>query len=188
MALWGITTADESKPKYLTQEEKNRTIAKQDGWNLRTTIGARIQDEILVATTPGANGVNFLSTALAEATISAVHFAASTYEQTDAAKVVVVYNELVNVTGGETLVVTGSVTGAITATAAAQTGVNQVEFDFTVPSATETLSIGAQTITLNAGAVVDAAGGAASDIIIGAGDIIDAGGAGTGGTATIAVA
>lgn len=188
MALWGTTTADESKPKYLTQEEKNRTIAKQDGWNLRTTIGARIQDEILVATTPGANGANFLTTTLAEATITAVHFAASTYAQTDAAKVVVVYNELVNVTGAETLVVTGSVTGAITATAAAQAGVNQVEFDFTVPSATETLSIGAQTIALNAGAIVDAVGGAASDIIFVGGDVIDAGGAGTGGTATIDVA
>lgn len=184
MALWGISTADESKPKYLTQEEKNRTIAKVDGWNLRTTIGSRIQDEILVATTPG----TLLTTALAEATISAVHFAATTYAQTDAAKVVVVYNELVNVTGGETLVVTGTVTGAITATAAAQSGVNRVEFDFTVPSATETLSIGAQSITLNTGAIVDAVGGAASDLTIGAGDIIDAGGAGTGGTATIDVA
>ena len=188
MALWGIDTTDESKPKWLTQEEKNRTFAKEDGWNLRTIIGSRIQDEILVAKTPGTSGVSVLTTTLAEATISAVHFAASSYEQTDAAKVIVVYNELVNVTGGETLDVTGSVTGAITATAAAQTGVNRVEFDFTVPAATETLSIAAQTIALNAGAIVDAVGGTASDVIFAAGDIIDAGGAGTGGTATIDVA
>lgn len=188
MALWGITTADESKPKYLTQEEKNRTIAKQDGWNLRTTIGARIQDEILVATTPGTAGARFLTTALAEATISAVHFGATTYAQADAtAEVVVVYNELVDVTVGATLVLSGSVTGvgAITATAAAQTAVNQVKFVFTVPSQTETLSIPAGSIT---GTIVDTGTAVVSDKTFVSGDVIDAGGAGTGGTATIAVA
>lgn len=184
MALWGISTTDESKPKYLTQEEKNRTFAKENGWTLRTNVGARVQEEILVATTPG----TLLTTALAEATISAVHFEAATYAQGAAAKVIVVYNELVDVVGAETLAVTGTVTGAVTATAAAQTGVNRVEFDFTVPSATETLSIGAQTISVNTGGITDAVGGAVSDLIIGAGDVIDAGGLGTGGTATIDVA
>ena len=37
------------------------------------------------------------------------------------------------------------------------TGVNKVEFTFTVPSRTHTLSIGAQTIS---GTIVDATGGA----------------------------
>ena len=72
-----------------------------------------------------------------------------------------------------------------TATAAAQTGVNKVEFAFTVPSRTHTLSLSAQTIS---GTIVDAAGGAASDKAFAAGDVIDAGGAGDGGTETISVA
>ena len=67
----------------------------------------------------------------------------------------------------------------------AQTGVNKVEFTFTVPSRTHTLSIGAQTIS---GTIVDATGGAFSDKGIVAGDVIDAGGAGDGGTETISVA
>lgn len=181
MALWGITTSDESKPKYLTQEDKNNTIAKAEGWVLKKTVGSRNLEEVLVAVGSNTN----LNVALAEATIDAVFFTASSYDQGDSASVTVVYNENVDVTVGATLVVTGSVTGSITATAAAQTGVNKAVFAFTVPSQTESLSIGAQTIS---GTIVDSVGGAASDKTIGAGDIIDAGGAGTGGTATIAVA
>ena len=103
----------------------------------------------------------------------------------DTGKVVVVYNENVNVTNGATLTVTATGGSNPTATAAAQTGVNKAEFTFTVPSRTHTLSIGAQTIS---GTIVDATGGAASDKGIVAGDVIDAGGAGDGGTETISVA
>jgi len=181
MALWGITDGAESKPKYLKQEDKNNTIAKAEGWVLKKAVGSRNLEEVLVAVGSNTN----LTTTLAEATIDAVYFTASSYAQGDSASVTVVYNELVNVTNGATLAVTGSVTGSITATAAAQTGVNQAVFSFTVPSQTESLSIGAQTIS---GTIVDSTGGATSDKTIAAGDVIDAGGAGTGGTATIAVA
>ena len=181
MALWGITDGSEAKPKYLNQEDKNNTVAKPEGWVLKKTVGSRTMEEVLVAVGSG----TVLSTDLAEATISAVHFTASSYDQGDSASVTVVYNEDVNVTNGATLVVTGSTTGNITATAAAKTSVNKAVFSFTVPSQTESLSIGAQTIS---GTIVDSAGGAASDKVFVAGDVIDAGGAGTGGTATIAVA
>ena len=181
MALWGISTSDESKPKYLNQKDKNNTIAKPEGWVLKKSVGSRNLEEVLVAVGSNTN----LGTALGAATISAVHFTASSYDQGDSASVTVVYNENVDVTNGATLSVTGSVTGAITATAAAQSGVNKAVFSFTVPSQTESLSIGAQTIS---GTIVDSTGGAASDKGIAAGDVIDAGGAGDGGTETISVA
>jgi hypothetical protein len=179
MALWGLN--DAGKPSYLTQTDKNNTVAKPHGWELQKTVGSRTQTETLACVGSSTN----LSTSLAEATINSVHFGASTYAQAAAGIVTVVYNELVNVTNGATLAVTGSVTGAVTATAAAHTSDNTVNFAFTVPSQTETLTIGAQTIS---GTIVDSAGGATSDKVFVAGDVIDAGGAGTGGTATIAVA
>jgi hypothetical protein len=181
MALWGITDGAESKPKYLTQEDKNNTVAKPHGWELQKAVGARTQTETLVAV--GSKTV--LSTALAEATIASVYFVADSYARSAAGGVIVSYNEQVNVTNGATLVVTASNSGATTATAAAHTSDNTVLFAFTVPNAANTLTIGAQTVS---GTIVDSAGGATSDKVIAAGDIIDAGGAGTGGTATIAVA
>ena len=51
------------------------------------------------------------------ATISAVHFDASTYAQGDTGKVVVVYNENVNVTNGATLTVGATGGSDVTATA-----------------------------------------------------------------------
>jgi len=181
MALWGITDGAESKPNWLSQADKNNTVAKAHGWELQKTVGSRTLTETLVAI----SSAGALSTALAEATISSVYFTASTYDQADSGSVTVVYNEQVSVTNGATLVVTGSTTGAVTATAAAHTAKNQIVFAFTVPSQTETLSIAAQTITAT---VVDSLGGATSDKVVAAGDIHDAGGAGTAGTATIAVA
>ena len=113
MALWGISTSDESKPKYLNQEDKNNCIAKPEGWVLKKTVGSRNLEEVLVAV--GSN--TDLGTTLA-ATISAVHFDATTYAQGDTGKVVVVYNENVNVTNGATLVV--GATGGSDATATAE--------------------------------------------------------------------
>ena len=172
MALWGISDSDESKPKYLNQEDKNNCVAKEEGWVLKKTVGSRNMEEVLVAVSGGLN----LATALGNADITGVYFKAASYEQGDTATVVVNYNENVDVTNGATLVVTGSVTGSITATAAAQTGVNNAEFTFTVPSQTEDLSIGAQTIS---GTIEDAGTSTASDKEFVTGDRLGAGGTGT---------
>jgi len=172
MALWGVTDGAESRPKYLTQADKNNTVAKAEGWVLKKTVGSRSMEEILVAMSPGTN----LPTALAEATITGVYFKAASYDQADTATVVVNWNENVDITNGATLTVTGSVTGAITATAAAQTVVNKGEFTFTVPSQTEDLSIGAGSIT---GTIVDTATAVVSDKTFAAGDRLGAAGTGT---------
>ena len=38
MALWGVSDADESKPKYLTDADKKNTIATAAGWVLRRLL------------------------------------------------------------------------------------------------------------------------------------------------------
>jgi hypothetical protein len=179
MALWGIKDGAESKPKYLTQADKNNTVAKPEGWVLKTTRGARKLEEVLVAMSSQTN----LSTALAEATITGVWFNESTLAQGATGTVVVNWNENVDITAGATLVVTGSVGGAITATAAAQTGVNNGLFTFTVPATTQNLSIAAQTITAT---VVDTGTAVVSDKAFATGDLLGSGG--TGAYAVIAVA
>ena len=181
MALWGIKDGAESKPKYLTQADKNNTVAKPEGWVLKTTRGARKLEEVLVAMSSQTN----LSTALGIATITGVWFNESTLAQGATGRTVVVnWNENVDITAGATLVVTGSVGGAITATAAAQTGVNNGLFTFTVPATTQNLSIGGQ--TLQSATVKDTGTTVDSDIIFATGDLLGSGG--TGAYAVIAVA
>ena len=172
MALWGITDADEAKPKYLKQEDKNNVVAKAEGWVLKKAVGSRNLEEVLVAVGSKTN----LATALGNADITGVYFKESSLAQGDTGTVVVNYNENVDVSNGATLVVTGSVTGAITATAAAHDGKNNIEFTFTVPSQTEDLSIGAQTIS---GTIVDDGTSTASDKVFVVGDRLGSGGTGT---------
>ena len=178
MPLWGVKDNAESKPNWLPQEDKNNTVAKANGWVLEKTVGSRTLTETLVAVAS-----NTFLTDLAEATIASVFFKASTYDQGDTGTVVVSYNEDVNVTNGATLTVAATGGSDATATAAAHTGDNTIEFTFTVPSRTCTLSIGAQTIS---GTIVDSTGGATSDKVFVAGDVVGAGGSGS--TKTIAVA
>ena len=185
MALWGINTTDESKPKYLSDGnkpgDKQHCFADNRGWVLRHYKNAaktEFWDEVLVAV-KNLKGAD----ALAAGNITSVHFQNATYDQGDTGAVVVVYNELVDVTNGATLVVTGSSSGSITATAAAQSATNLAVFAFTVPNATQTLSIGAQTIS---GTIKDAGTNVASDKIFAVGDVIGRGGRGT--VKTIAVA
>ena len=193
MPLWGKSTADESKPKWLDRVNKNGLLedcfATEQGWVLRHYKGAdkataRYWDEVLVAI--GGLGGDGASDLLAAGDITAVFFEQEALAQTDTGTVVVIYNEQVDVTGSPTLDVTGSVTGAVTATYARGTGTNRLEFDFTVPSATETLSIGAQTINLAGGTIFDAGSSDASDLAFVAGDVVGAGGSGTDYTLAIA--
>ena len=91
--------------------------------------------------------------------------------------VVVIYNELVDVTAGATLVVTNTTDSAsITATYARGTGTNRIEFDFTCAAASKVHTIGAQTIS---GTIVDAGTSTASDKVFVLGDTVGAGGSGS---------
>lgn len=184
MPLWGKSTSDESRPKWLRPEDQpannlNTCFADARGWVIKHANGF----EEVIATIGGLGGAGSTDL-LGNATIAGVYFAEKTYARNATGTVTVNYNELVTVTSGATLAVTGSVTGAITATAAGQTGVQQVAFTFTVPNVAETLSIAAQTIS---GTIVDRGTATASDKVFVAGDVINTAG-GTGTVKTIAVA
>ena len=182
MALWGKTDADESKPKWAvrgTGVDPQNIFATADGWVLRHYKNAtktKYWDEILCSIDglvgAGGSGTNTLG----NADITAVFFEETTYAAAATGTVVVIYNEKVNVTNGATLTV--SVTGASnpTATAAAQTNTNRVEFTFTCAAADKVHTIGAQTIS---GTIVDSVGGAASDKVFVLGDTVGAGGSGS---------
>lgn len=195
MPLWGKTTSDESKPKYLDNVNKNGLaedcFATEEGWVLRHYKGsdkntARFWDEVLVSIGGLAGGAS-TTEGLGAANITGVFFEQESLAQGATGTVVVVYNELVDVAvSNPTLVVTGSTTGAVTATYARGTGLNRLEFDFTVPSQTETLSIGAQSITLAGSSTIKDKGAQNADVTIAAGDVRGAGGSGTDKTLSIA--
>ena len=183
MALWGVTDADESKPKWAVRGgavDPSNIFATADGWVLRhykNAAKSAYWDEILVSV-DGLVGAGGRGTdTIAAADITAVFFEETTYAAAATGTVVVIYNELVDVTNGATLVVTNTTDSAsITATAAAQTGTNRVEFTFTCAAADKVHTIGAQTIS---GTIKDAGTNTASDKVFVAGDVKGAGGSGT---------
>lgn len=183
MALWGISTTDESRPKWLRENDLpgnnlNNCFADERGWVLKHPNG---YEEVIVAMSGlGGKGA---TDKLGNATIVGVYFKAKTYAQGATGTVVVNYNEKVTVSTGATIGVAGTVTGTIVGTAVTQTGVQQAEFTFTVPSQTQVLSIPAGSIT---GTIVDVGTSTASDKVFASGDVKGAGGSGS--TKTISVA
>ncbi|BCU96118.1 MAG: hypothetical protein CM15mV11_1930 [Caudoviricetes sp.] len=171
-----------NQPKWAvrgTAVDPQNIFATADGWVLRHYKNAtktKYWDEILCSIDglvgAGGSGTNTLG----NADITAVFFE-EIHSSAATGTVVVIYNELVDVTNGATLVVTNTTDSAsITATAAAQTGTNRVEFTFTCAAASKVHTIGAQTIS---GTIVDAGTSTASDKVFVLGDTIGAGGSGS---------
>jgi len=163
MALWGKSTSDESRPKWLRENDKpandlNRCFADQRGWVLRHANGF---EEVLV-TISGLSGAGSTTAGLGAATIAGVYFKAASYAKLATGTVIVNYNEKVTVSSGATIGVAGTTTWAI-ATAATQTSVQQVEFTFTVPNVNQVISIPAGSIT---GTIVDSGTSVVSDKLI----------------------
>ena len=182
MALWGTNTSDESKPKWAVEGgavDPSNIFATSAGWVLRhykNVAKTAYWAEVLVAVDglvgEGGRGTDTLG----NATITAVFFEESGYEGGAAASVVVIYNEAVDVTNGATLLVRNTTDNAnITATAAAQTGTNRVEFAFTAAATGKAHAINAQTIS---GTIKDAGTNTNSDKTIASADLIGAGGSG----------
>jgi hypothetical protein len=174
MSLWGAYETDESKPKYLTDEEKKNCYATADGWVYKHPNG---KEEILVAigNLAGTSG----TTNLGEATITDVTWVTTTLtadsDPDDTITVKVGYNEKVTVTGNPTITITnddtsGDGNGDYTLAYSAGTGTNQLTFTGTglTLSATDELSIGAQNIALNSGTIKDAGVATASGVAISA--------------------
>ena len=199
MPLWGKTTSDESKPKWLDNVNKNSKaedcFATESGWVLRHYKGTDKNtavangdywDELLVAI-GGLAGAGSTTEGLGAATITGVFFEQETLAQGATGTVVVVFNELVTVTNSPTIVVTGAGGSNATATYARGSGLNRLEFDFTVPSATQVISIGAQTIgTAGSATIKDSGQTVDADLTIAAGDVRGAGGSGSDLTISVA--
>lgn len=163
MPLWGKSTANESKPKYLNAEDSTNTYATKQGWVLKRADGT---EELLVA-------IGGLAQSLANPDVTDIFFANTnaSYIRNANTFVTVGFNEKVNVTGSPTINVVGSSANAV-ATYASGTGTNKLLFRFTVPNSAQTLSLAAQNITLAGGTIQDAANTAVSaNLVIQIGDV-----------------
>jgi len=201
MSLWGGSSADESKPKFLVRgsavAEPDNCIATEQGWVYRhyqNDAKTEYWDEVLIAGSFGGDGGDAqgdgagLEGVIGNATIVSVHFVGTEYAQGDTLQVAVNYNEEVDVVGTPTLAIasTGS-TNPITATYASGTGTGRLVFEVTMPSETADISLAAQTITLGSGqAIRDKGTTTAADLAFATGDIVGPGG--TGSAAAISVA
>ena len=98
MSGWGATDSDESKPKYLTADQKEDVFANSSGWVVKpgsTMTGngnTNAKPEVLVA-------LGSLATNLGQATIDAVDFAITSFDVSAGGtiSVDVHYNEKVTV-------------------------------------------------------------------------------------------
>jgi len=181
--LWGATDSDESKPKNLTTVEKRDVYATSSGWvraagtALTGNDNTSADPEVLVA-------IGELATSLGQATISSVRFTTSEVDASAGGTLTaaVEFNEQVTVaTAAPILVVTNSRAGGGSAASFSLTmdGTLPVTNDTLTFSTTLTggdgkqvaddvLSIGAQTVNLNGGTVVDTIGGGNAEMAISA--------------------
>ena len=177
MSLWGASTTDESKPKYLTDAEKRDVYATKEGWVKRTTgtgdRANRVHEEILVAIGELAGGSS-TTAGLARGTISSVRFISTALGAADGGpfSVEVIYNEKVDVTGTPQVTVTS--TGANhTLDYASGSGTNRLTFTSTIAAnaaaENDVLSIAAGNIALNSGTIQDAETNVDSGLTHGAG-------------------
>ena len=167
MALWGITDADESKPKWLTTANKKEVYANNSGWVVEGgsaqtgNDNADAQPEVLCC-------VGDLATAVGAADIGAVEWITTSADKSDGfpLSVRVRYNELVTVTGSPTLEVTngnqgtGSGRGPHTLVYASGSGTTKLVFSLAIAAgnaatnADDVLSIGAQNLAKPGGATI----------------------------------
>jgi len=180
MALWGISDADEAKPKWLTATDKSNTFASAAGWVLRKVVGARTQEELLVAV--GSN--TGLATDIGQADISAIDWVSTAWDVSAGGTLsaTVSYNEAVTVTGSPTLSVTngnegsGSGRGPHVLVYASGSTTNQLTFSLVIGAANaaiaadDVLSFGANAVAHAGGStIVDTVGGGNATITSAAG-------------------
>ena len=176
MPLWGKTDADESKPKWLTDDQKKEVFANNSGWvveggSAQTGNGnVDAQPEILAC-------IGGLSTGIGAGDITDVEWITTTADKSAGftLSVRVRYNEPVTVTGSPTIAVTngnqgsGSGRGPHTLVYASGTGSNELVFSLAIAAANaatnadDVLTIAAQNVLKPGGATIKDASGTASD-------------------------
>ena len=168
MPLWGKTDADESKPKWLTDDQKKEVFANNSGWvveggSAQTGNGnANAQAEVLCC-------IGGLSTGIGAGDITDVEWITTTADKSAGftLSVRVRYNEPVTVTGSPTIAVTngnqgtGSGRGPHVLSYASGTGTNELVFSLAIAAANaatnadDVLVVGAQNIALAGGTMKD---------------------------------
>jgi hypothetical protein len=160
--MWGVVAGDELKPTYVKKTaSKENVYATKKGWVHKRPDGT---EEVLVS-------IRGLNTRLGAADPVAITWQTTptTLVRNATATVRVSFNEKVTISGTPTLVITGSVSGAITASYTSTTSQgNTAIFTFTVPNTAQTLSIGAQSISLAGGTIYDISTVVASNLAISA--------------------
>ena len=182
MALWGITDADEAKPKWLTDAEKKQVFATNSGWVVEggsTMTGngnVDAQPEVLCC-------VPMLATGLGAADITQIEFITTAFDKSDGGNidVRVRFNEAVtvNTSGGTpTLTITNDTPSRnLTATYLSGTGKNELIFRKTIAAANaatnagDVLSIAANAMALASGTIKDTADGTTNATITNSGAI-----------------
>ena len=162
MPLWGATDSDESKPKFLTDEQKKQCFATKSGWVLENGAltgndNPNADPEILVA-------IGELATSIGAADITEIEFITTSFDKSDGGtlQVRVRFNEAVDVTGTPQLTVVNDQRANHTLSYASGTGSNELVFSLTIAagnaatSAGDELSIGANAVALNGGTIKDA--------------------------------
>ena len=175
MPLWGATDADESAPKFLTTAQQKEVSATTRGWEVEAGSSMTGNDnadadrEVLVA-------IGGLATSLGQATVASVDWNITSFDKSDGGtlSVTVRYNEAVtvNTSGGTPTIAvtngnegTGSGRGPHTLSYASGSGSNELVFTLAIgaanaaTNASDVLSVGAQSVTLNSGTMVDTIGG-----------------------------
>ena len=182
MALWGITDADEAKPKWLTDAEKKQVFANNSGWVVEggsTMTGngnVDAQPEVLCC-------VPMLATGLGAADITQIEFITTAFDKSDGGNidVRVRFNEAVtvNTSGGTpTLTITNDTPSRnLTATYLSGSTTNELIFRKTIAAANaatnagDVLSIAANAMALASGTIKDTADGTTNATITNSGAI-----------------
>ena len=181
--LWGATDSDESKPKNFTTAEKRDIYANNSGWvrvagtEKSGNDNTSADPEVLVA-------IGELATSLGQATISSVRFNTTEVDASAGGtlSVIVEFNEQVTVaTAFPLMVVTNSRAGGgsaanftLTMDGSLPVTNDTLTFSTTLTGgdgkqvADDVLSIGAQTINVNGGTVVDTIGAGNAEMAISA--------------------
>ena len=187
MALWGITDADEAKPKWLTDAQKKEVFANNSGWvveggSIQTGNGnADAQPEVLCC-------IGQLATGIGAADITQIEFITTAFDKSDGGNidVRVRFNEAVTVDtsgGTPTLAITngnqgtGSGRGPHSAAFLSGSGSNELVFRVTIAAgnaatnADDVLVIGANPLALNSGTIKDTADGSTNATITSSAEI-----------------
>lgn len=179
MSSWGSTTTDESKPKYLTTEEKRDVYATTAGWTAAAGGNPDGAREVLIAI-GGLSGGTANTAGLAAATVSSVNWNIATFDKSAGGtlSITVNYNEAVDVvtTGGTpTIAVAGTGGRNHVLDYSGGTGTNRLTFIEPIAggnaatNADDVLSVAAQNIAKNSGTIKDAGASTNAQIAISAG-------------------